>query len=49
MGQAGYCNFGQIIVEILEQNEKSDAEALPYLFHDLAEVNNAADVSLLRH
>jgi len=32
-------NFGQMMFEILDQTDKSDSEALPFLFNDLAEVN----------
>ena len=32
-------NYGQVIFEILDQVEKSDEDALPFLFNDLAEVN----------
>ena len=39
-------NFGQLIVEILDQTEKNDEEALPYLFNDLAEVNHSADTQI---
>ena len=41
-------NFGQVIFEILEQAEKPDEEALPYLFQDMAEVNMSAESEVLR-
>jgi len=41
-------NFGQVIFEVLDQTEKSDAEALPYLFNDLAEVNQSQETSIDR-
>ena len=35
-------NCGQVIFEILEQNEKKDVvEAINYCFHDLAECNTS--------
>lgn len=36
-------NFGQVIFEILDQAEKSDEDALPFLFNDLAEVNQSEE------
>ena len=36
-------NYGQVIFEILDQNEKCDSEALTYLFNDLADVNQSEE------
>ena len=38
-GGNAVANYGQVIFEILDQAEKPDSEALPYLFNDMAEVN----------
>ena len=38
-GSPAVANYGQVIFEILDQAEKPDSEALPYLFTDMAEVN----------
>ena len=39
-------NYGQVIFEILDQNEKSDSEALPFLFNDLADINCSEETIL---
>ena len=41
-------NYGQVIFEILDQVEKSDEDALPFLFNDLAEVNQSEETSIER-
>ena len=40
-GAEPVCNFGQVIFEILDQAEKTDEEALSYLFNDMAEANQS--------
>ena len=48
-GGNAVANYGQVIFEILDQAEKPDSEALPYLFNDMAEVNQSQETSIENH